>query len=44
MRAPDPKKWWRRWEAVEGRLPEREDTHPLGCHNSRIRDRVLKGS
>ncbi len=28
------------WEAVKGRLPEREDTHPLGCHNPRIRDRV----
>ena len=44
MRAPDPKVVDTVWEAVKGRLPEREDTHPLGYHNSRIRDRVLKGS
>ena len=28
------------WEAVEGLLPSREDTHPLGCHNPRIDDRI----
>ena len=28
------------WVAVEALLPPRADTHPLGCHNPRIPDRV----
>lgn len=40
MRALDPEVVDAVWEAVKGRLPEREDTHPLGCHNPRIPDRV----
>ena len=40
MRAFDPEVVDAVWEAVKGRLPEREDTHPLGCHNPRIADRV----
>lgn len=28
------------WAAVEALLPPRADTHPLGCHNPRIPDRV----
>ena len=28
------------WAAVEALLPSRADTHPLGCHNPRIPDRV----
>ncbi len=40
MRAFDPEVVDAVWEAVKGRLPDREDTHPLGCHNPRIPDRV----
>ena len=40
MRALDPEVVDAVWEAVKGRLPDREDTHPLGCHNPRISDRV----
>ena len=40
MRALDPEVVNAVWEAVKGWLPEREDTHPLGCHNPRIADRV----
>ena len=40
MRALDPEVVDAVWEAVKGRLPEREDNHPLGCHNPRIADRV----
>ena len=28
------------WAAIESLLPPRQDTHPLGCHNPRISDRV----
>ena len=28
------------WAAVEALLPSHADTHPLGCHNPRIPDRV----
>ena len=40
MRALDPEVVDAVWKAVEGWLPEREDTHPLGCHNPLIADRV----
>ena len=40
MRALDPEVVDVVWEAVKARLPEREDTHPLGCHNPRIPDRL----
>ena len=40
MRALDPEVVDTVWEAVKARLPQREDTHPLGCHNPRIADRV----
>jgi transposase len=40
MRALDPEVFDAVWTAVEGLLPEREDDHPLGCHRSRISDRV----
>ena len=29
------------WEQFKALLPEREQTHPLGCHNPRIPDRVV---
>src|SRR5919108_1576587 len=29
------------WEQFVALLPEREQTHPLGCHNPRIPDRVV---
>jgi transposase len=29
------------WEQFEALLPEREDDHPLGCHNLRIPQRVV---
>ena len=29
------------WEHFEALLPEREDDHPLGCHNPRIPERVV---
>lgn len=29
------------WAQFEELLPEHVDTHPLGCHNPRIRDRVV---
>lgn len=29
------------WEQFEALLPEREDDHPLGCHNPRIPERVV---
>ena len=28
------------WAAIESLLPPRQETHPLGCHNPRISDRV----
>jgi len=28
------------WAAIESLLPPRQQTHPLGCHNPRISDRV----
>ena len=40
MRALDPEVANPVWNAVEGLLPSREDTHPLGCHNPRIDDRI----
>lgn len=40
MRALDPEVLDAVWEAVEALLPEREDNHPLGCHNPRIGDQV----
>ena len=40
MRGLDPEVVETVWQAVAARLPEREDTHPLGCHNPRIADRV----
>jgi transposase len=29
------------WEQFAALLPEREEAHPLGCHNPRIPDRVV---
>lgn len=29
------------WDQFKALLPEREQTHPLGCHNPRIPDRVV---
>lgn len=40
MRALDPEVFDAVFAAVEGLLPERDDDHPLGCHRSRISDRV----
>ena len=40
MRALDPEVINVVFEAVEGLLPVRVDSHPLGCHRSRIPDRV----
>ena len=40
MRALGPEVLDAVWEAVKALLPEREDPHPLGCHNPRIADRV----
>ncbi len=40
MRGLDPEVVEAVWKAVEGRLPVREDNHPLGCHKQRIFDRV----
>ena len=40
MRALDPEVANPVWAAVEALIPEREDNHPLGCHNPRIPDRV----
>lgn len=31
------------WEQFEALLPERRTDHPLGCHRSRISDRVVFG-
>ena len=31
------------WEQFTALLPEREVIHPLGCHRSRIPDRVIFG-
>jgi transposase len=40
MRALDPEVFDAVWTAVEDLLPARNDCHPLGCHRSRISDRV----
>jgi len=40
MRALDPEVVDATWAAVEARLPPRDESHPLGCHNPRIDDRV----
>lgn len=40
MRALDPEVTNAVWAAVEGLLPEREVTHPMGGHRPRISDRV----
>ena len=29
------------WQQLRALLPERETDHPLGCHRSRIPDRVV---
>ena len=29
------------WDQLAALLPDHEDTHPLGCHRPRIRDRVV---
>lgn len=29
------------WDQFAALLPEHVDTHPLGCHNPRIPDRVV---
>jgi hypothetical protein len=39
MRALDSEVKGTIWEAFEPLLPEREDTHPLGCHRARCPDR-----
>lgn len=40
MRALDPEVMDVVWKAVEGLLPDRPDSHPLGCHRKRISDRL----
>ena len=40
MRALDPEVVDAVWAAVEALLPPADDSHPLGCHNPRIDDRV----
>lgn len=40
MRALDPEVFDAVWAAVEPLLPERPDTHPLGCHRPRASDRT----
>ncbi len=40
MRALDPEVMDVVWNAVEGLLPDRPDSHPLGCHRKRISDRL----
>lgn len=40
MRALDPEVGDAIWAAVEPRLPERFDAHPLGCHRPRASDRA----
>ena len=40
MRAFDPEVGDAVWDAIRDRLPVPPDTHPLGCHNPRIDDRV----
>jgi transposase len=40
MRALDPEVVDAIWEAVEPLLPSVVNTHPLGCHNPRISDRL----
>ena|SRR5665213_2101155 len=40
MRALDPEVFDAVFVAVEGLLPKRNDDHPLGCHRSRISDRI----
>jgi transposase len=39
-RALDPEVVDAVWAAVEPALPPTDDTHPLGCHNPRVPDRV----
>ncbi len=39
MLALDPRAVGAVWAAVELRLPERAETHPLGCHRPRMNDR-----
>jgi transposase len=39
-RALDPEVVDAVWAAVEPVLPPLDDTHPLGCHNPRVADRV----
>lgn len=29
------------WDQLSALLPDRQETHPLGCHNPRIPDRVV---
>ncbi|EFW27520.1 hypothetical protein HMPREF9057_01063 [Actinomyces sp. oral taxon 171 str. F0337] len=31
------------WVQFAALLPERVDSHPLGCHRSRIPDRIVSG-
>ena len=40
MRALDPEVVDALWAAVESLLPDSDDSHPLGCHNPRISDRL----
>lgn len=40
MRALDPEVVNAVWTAVEGLVPRRVDSHPLGCHRRRVPDRV----
>jgi transposase len=40
MRALEPEVVDAVWAAVEAILPERVDDHPLGCHRSRVPDRL----
>ena len=40
MRALDPEVVDAVWDAVEGLLPRRDRSHPLGCHRPRVCDRL----
>ena len=40
MRAQEPEVVDAVWEAVRGLLPRRDRSHPLGCHRTRVCDRL----
>lgn len=40
LRALEPEVANAVWEAIEALIPERDETHPFGCHRPRIPDRL----